>query len=64
MLLTGATLAWVLLASFGSAIVGGVGGFGTGIILTAVLVPLIGVKAVVPVLSLAGVIINAGRFVF
>jgi uncharacterized membrane protein YfcA len=63
-LLTGATLAWVLLASFGSAIVGGVGGFGTGIILTAVLLPLIGVKAVVPVLSLAGVIINAGRFVF
>jgi len=64
MLLTGATLAWVLLASFGSAIVGGVGGFGTGIILTAVLVPLIGVKAVVPVLALAGVIINAGRFAF
>lgn len=58
------TLAWVLLAAFGSAIVGGMGGFGTGVILTAVLVPIIGVKAVVPVLSLAGVLINAGRFWF
>ncbi|MGE0803867.1 MAG: TSUP family transporter [Lautropia sp.] len=58
------TLAVVLLAAFGSAILGGVGGFGTGIILTAVLVPLVGVKAVVPVLSLAGVLINGGRFWF
>lgn len=58
------TLAWVLLAAFGSAIVGGMGGFGTGVILTAVLIPIIGVKAVVPVLSLAGVLINAGRFWF
>ncbi len=57
-------LAWVLVAAFGSAIVGGIGGFGTGIILTAVLMPVIGVKAVVPVLSLAGVLINAGRFWF
>lgn len=59
-----ATFAWVLLAAFGSAVIGGMGGFGTGVILTAVLVPLIGVKAVVPVLSLAGVLINLGRFAF
>lgn len=58
------TLGWVLLAAFGSAIIGGMGGFGTGVILTAVLVPLIGAKAVVPVLSLAGILINAGRFWF
>jgi uncharacterized protein len=58
------TLAWVLLAAFGSAVLGGMGGFGTGIILTAVLIPLIGVKAVVPVLALAGVLINSGRFWF
>ena len=64
MLIESTTLIWVLLAAFGSAILGGVGGFGTGIILTAVLIPLIGVKAVVPVLSLAGVLINAGRFWF
>ncbi len=57
-------IAAVLAAAFGSAIIGGVGGFGTGIILTAVLAPIIGIKAVVPVLSLAGVIINLGRFWF
>ena len=44
--------------------VGGIGGFGTGIILTAALAPLIGVKAVIPVLAVAGGIINAGRFWF
>ena len=59
-----AIFAWVLVAAFGSAIVGGMGGFGTGVILTAVLIPIIGVKAVVPVLSLAGILINAGRFWF
>ena len=64
MLIESTNLIWVLLAAFGSAILGGVGGFGTGIILTAVLIPLVGVKAVVPVLSLAGVLINAGRFWF
>src|SRR6476661_5288608 len=40
------------------------GGFGTGVILAAALVPLIGVKALVPVMAVAGVIINAGRFWF
>ena len=44
--------------------VGGIGGFGTGVILAAALVPLLGVKAVVPVLAVAGVIINSGRFWF
>src|SRR5260221_12436902 len=40
------------------------GGFGTGIILTAALAPFIGVKAVIPVLAVAGAIINGGRFWF
>ena len=40
------------------------GGFGTGVILAAALVPLIGFKPVVPVLAVAGVIINSGRFWF
>ena len=47
-----------------AAIVGGMGGFGTGVLITAALAPLIGVKAVVPVLAVAGVIINGGRFWF
>ena len=37
------TWALVVAASFAGAVVGGVGGFGTGVILTAVLVPIIGV---------------------
>ena len=56
----------VLVAALGmiAAVVGGIGGFGTGIILTAALAPLIGVKSVIPVLAVAGAIINGGRFWF
>ncbi|HEX2200270.1 MAG TPA: TSUP family transporter [Burkholderiales bacterium] len=64
MLLDAPMLAAVALLALGAAVIGGMGGFGTGVILTAALVPLIGVKAVVPVLAVAGVIINAGRFWF
>ena len=64
MLLDAPTLAAVAVLAVAAAIVGGMGGFGTGVILTAALVPLIGVKALVPVLAVAGVIINAGRFWF
>lgn len=64
MLLDAPTLAAVALVAMGAAIVGGMGGFGTGVILTAALAPLIGFKALVPVLAVAGVIINAGRFWF
>ena len=64
MLLDATTLAAVALLAAGAAVVGGMGGFGTGVILTAALTPLIGVKALVPVLAVAGVIINAGRFWF
>jgi uncharacterized membrane protein YfcA len=63
-LLDASTLAAVALLAVAAAIVGGMGGFGTGVILTAALVPLIGVKALVPVLAVAGVVINAGRFWF
>jgi uncharacterized protein len=64
LLLDAPTLAAVAVLALGAAVVGGMGGFGTGVILTAALVPLIGVKALVPVLAVAGVIINAGRFWF
>jgi uncharacterized membrane protein YfcA len=63
-LLDAPTLAAVAALAACAAIVGGVGGFGTGVILTTALVPLIGIKAVVPVLAVAGAIINAGRFWF
>lgn len=56
--------ALVLGAAFAGAVLGGMGGFGTGVILAVVLVPILGVKATVPTLALAGVVINAGRFSF
>ena len=62
--LDAATFVMVAVAAFLSSIVGGVGGFGTGIILTALLAPILGFKALVPVLAVAGVVINAGRFWF
>lgn len=64
MLLAAPALALVALVAIVAAVVGGIGGFGTGIILTAALAPLIGVKAVIPVLAVAGAIINGGRFWF
>jgi len=59
-----ATLALIALVAVGAAVVGGIGGFGTGIFLTVALLPLIGVKALVPVMAVAGTIINCGRFWF
>ena len=59
-----ATLAWVAMVAFVAATIGGLGGFGTSVILTAVLIPIVGVKAVVPLLSVAGVVINGGRMFF
>jgi len=64
LLFDGATLVAVAALAMAAAVVGAVGGFGTGVILTAALTPIIGVKAVIPVLAVAGVIINSGRFWF
>jgi len=64
LLLDAPTLAAIAALAVVAAIVSGMSGFGTGVILAAALVPLIGVKAVIPVLAVAGVIINAGRFWF
>ena len=64
MLLDPTALALVAALGCIAAIIGGMGGFGTGIILTAALAPFIGVKNVIPVLAVAGAIINGGRFCF
>ena len=64
MLVEAPVLALIAVVAVIAAIVGGIGGFGTGIILTAALAPLIGVKNVIPVLAVAGAIINGGRFWF
>ena len=64
MLLDPPTLAAVALLAVGAAVVSGMGGFGTSIILSVALLPLIGAKALIPVLAVAGAIINGGRFWF
>ncbi|HEY6820465.1 MAG TPA: TSUP family transporter [Burkholderiales bacterium] len=64
MLLDGPSLAAIAAISAGAAVVGGIGGFGTGAILTAALAPLIGIKALIPVMAVAGALINGGRFWF
>lgn len=64
MLLDPGDLALVAAVAVFAAVVGGIGGFGSGAIITAALAPLIGVKALIPVMAVAGAIINAGRFWF
>lgn len=64
MLIDPVTMLWVGVVAFAAAVIGGLGGFGTGVILTAVLIPIVGVKAVLPLLTVAGVIINGGRMYF
>jgi len=64
LLLDAPTLAAVAALAVVAATISGMSGFGTGVILAAALVPLIGIKAVIPVMAVAGIIINAGRFWF
>jgi uncharacterized membrane protein YfcA len=64
LLIDPASIALVCIAAVFAAMVGAIGGFGTGIVLTAALTPLIGFKAVVPVMAVAGILINAGRYWF
>ncbi len=54
-------LVLVALVAFGASLLGGVAGYGTGLILPPILVPLIGAEAVVPVIGLSALFTNAGR---
>ncbi len=59
--LTLVQLALVALVAFGAQIVGGLAGYGTGLIMPLVLVPTIGAEAVVPVIALSALITNPTR---
>lgn len=59
--LTLAQLALVAVTAFGAQIVGGMAGYGTGLLMPLVLVPMIGAPAVVPVIGLSAIITNATR---
>lgn len=51
----------VALVAFFAAIIGGVAGYGTGLLLPPVLVPIIGAQAVVPVIAVSALMTNASR---
>lgn len=51
----------VAVVAFLASIVGGISGYGTGLLLPPVLVPIIGGEAVVPVIGLAALLTNASR---
>lgn len=59
--LTGHTLVLVALAAFGSAVFHSVTGFAGALLLSTALAPLIGIKAVVPVVAVAMIISNSNR---
>lgn len=54
-------LVLVAVSAFLASVVGGITGYGTGLLLPPVLVPLIGAEAVVPVIGLSALLTNAGR---
>jgi uncharacterized protein len=53
----------VAVCALGASILGGVTGYGTGLLMPLVLVPLIGAEAVVPVISVSALFTNASRVV-
>ncbi|MGR6432905.1 TSUP family transporter [Rhizobium sp. PAMB 3174] len=53
--------ALVAAVAFFASILGGVSGYGTGLLLPPVLIPIIGAQAVVPVIGLASILTNLGR---
>jgi uncharacterized membrane protein YfcA len=59
--LTLSQLALIAVTAFGAQVVGGLAGYGTGLLMPLVLVPMIGAPAVVPVIGLSAIITNATR---
>lgn len=56
-------LALICVAAFATQTIGGLAGYGTGLLMPLVLVPLIGAEAIVPVISLSAVLTNITRVV-
>ena len=54
-------LAMACLAAFLASILGGISGFGTGLVLPAFLAPLVGVERVIPVMAVAMLFTNGSR---
>jgi uncharacterized membrane protein YfcA len=56
-----AQLALVAAAAMFASVIGGVAGYGTGLLLPLVLVPILGPEPVVPVMAIAALLINSSR---
>jgi uncharacterized membrane protein YfcA len=52
------------IAAFGTAIVGGLAGYGTNLLMPIALVPVVGAAAAIPILAVSGLFNNASRLVF
>jgi uncharacterized membrane protein YfcA len=55
--------ALVAATAFLASVVGGIAGYGTGLLLPPVLIPIIGAEAVVPVIGLSALLTNGSRLV-
>lgn len=58
-----AQAALVAASAFGAAIIGGMAGYGTGLLMPLVLVPVIGAENVVPVIAVSALFTNVSRLV-
>lgn len=58
-----AEAALVAVTAFGASVIGGMAGYGTGLLMPLVLVPIIGAENVVPVIAVTALFTNVSRFV-
>jgi uncharacterized membrane protein YfcA len=58
-----AELALIAVTALGAQIIGGIAGYGTGLLMPLVLVPLLGAEAIVPVIGLSTIVTNATRVI-
>jgi len=56
-------LVLVAVTAFGAQVVGGLAGYGTGLLMPLVLIPMIGAEAVVPIISVSSILTNVTRAV-
>ncbi|MBX9740396.1 MAG: sulfite exporter TauE/SafE family protein [Beijerinckiaceae bacterium] len=55
--------ALIVVCAMGASVVGGIAGYGTGLLMPLVLVPLVGAEAVVPILAVAAIFTNVSRII-
>lgn len=53
----------IAVCALGAQVIGGIAGYGTGLLMPLVLIPIIGAEAIVPVISLSALITNPTRVV-